>query len=438
MKNSIARYFSTILRVSLFLVQENLPCLNKLDKDKLPKSMTHKDHYLPFRAKLASIEQRIEWSRAKEDSFSYHQLLVGLDLLGNEKEMPYCPFDHPDFLKFLVKERKARKGHFGFRYHCGEWDHNDPKPTKALLAHMAISSGTISRVLAHVREKERGWRNGICPLRIGHGVAFRHFMGAHVDQLDENGNVVIRPEVELKLERKVLEALTLMRELAVPIEINLTSNHILVEFEAGFHADLLHEGYTLVLCTDNHGIWNCSQDLQDNGLFRFPSLAGEYYAALRGLRDPSSCSSISLLDVGRLVYNGIRACFDFEAGEESGVHARFRRAVKQIISRCDLKVKGQMSHREKVELQTFFSETEGEAEARPFPSVAEAMEEVVEEDKEGKEAEEEEDDRGQEVEEEVIEGMEGENVKPTKRRFLSGAEGLVCFLNIGIDGCILL
>lgn len=229
----------------------------------------------------------------------YSSLIVGLDYFGNEKARPYCPFAHTDFLDFLITMRKRRKSQFGFRYHCGEWDQNLSVPSDRLLAHMTISSRVIRKVLEHVKSIEQRF-NDIVPIRIGHGVAFRHWLKLRPFSSNEDQDFARRTE----LDEEIRATLCMMRDMAAPIEINLTSNQILVEFEPGFHHDLIREGYTVVLCTDNHGIWDCSQVQQPDGTYRFPSIAGEYYSALKNVRSPISQHVLSAADVRTLVNGG--------------------------------------------------------------------------------------------------------------------------------------
>ena len=108
-----------------------------------------------------------------------------------------------------------------------------------------------------------------CPLRIGHGVGFLSF-----------AQLFDAPDLCSPLARRVVDALRLMGKRRTAIEMNLRSNEILVRGRLG-NLDAVrifeHLGMSVMLCTDNDGIWDCRADL---GGVAFRSVAGEFARAI--------------------------------------------------------------------------------------------------------------------------------------------------------------
>jgi len=154
--------------------------------------------------------------------------------------------------------------------------------------------------------------SNVPPLRIGHAVAFRHFLDP-AEQSEKDWLAPTGPgtSARRRMLARIGYALLRIRDWQIPIEINLTANHILCEFEPTFHFKLLNEGFLLVLSTDNHGVWNCSQELQPDGkTFAFSAIAGEFVTAVKTLRNPESKEMLTGRDILRLVTSGLQARFD--------------------------------------------------------------------------------------------------------------------------------
>lgn len=216
------------------------------------------------------LKEAFALSRAAQasDVLPLHTRCVGLDYLGDEWQYPHCPFALKEFLSFLASEREERHGAFGFRYHCGEADQSSPDYQ---IAHMGASAAVILRILKKCPPEE----GTPPPLRIGHGILFRHFL-----YLKETpGFNDESPKGQLL--NAIKEALASMRKFKVPVEVNLTSNHYLqqdashVEILKNFLADDL----VVVLATDNDGIWPSQYEV---GGKDYVSVAGEFAGAIAG------------------------------------------------------------------------------------------------------------------------------------------------------------
>mmetsp|Transcript_24537 Transcript_24537/g.73539 ORF Transcript_24537/g.73539 Transcript_24537/m.73539 type:complete len:563 (-) Transcript_24537:87-1775(-) len=222
----------------------------------------HRDQLAKIRAAFALSRRVVQ--DAVEDR-KLHNVCVGLDFLSDEFNHPTCPFALTEFLDFLKEERDRRGGQFGFRYHCGEADTS--VATEHLIGHMGVSAAVIERVLSAC-----DWNPDADPppLRIGHGIAFRHF-----EEFDPESSDAKNPEG--KLRASINRAQIAMKARRIPIEVNLTSNDHLEgdARRAEILTTLLDRGFTVVLATDNDGIWPTDQG-------QFLSVAGEFYGAITG------------------------------------------------------------------------------------------------------------------------------------------------------------
>lgn len=229
------------------------------------------DSFAVHRKQLASVKDHFAKSRKGQPTVlrPLHEMCVGLDYFADEWKRPHCPFYLPEFLEFLNSERALREGHFGFRYHCGEVD--EKETTTYLLAHMGASAAVINRIIEACK-----WDpvKDPAPLRIGHGTAFRHWLPKLNGFKD---GAVKTKQNAAHLENEVLKALFLMKKHRIPIEVNLTSNDYLKgdATEAELLMGLLDAEMTVVMCTDNNGIWPTKR----NG---FGSVAGEFCGVIVG------------------------------------------------------------------------------------------------------------------------------------------------------------
>jgi len=263
------------------------------DPNQLPSASTIVNHFTKHFDDLRALEKIIDQCREYSDAlggFGVHQHCVGLDYFGDEEAYPYCPFGQDQFLQFLKKERNTRKASFGFRYHCGECDR--PEPDRYLTAHMEISSQVICDILRFVEQEKLGSSDGQCPpLRIGHGIAFKHWIG--LNDLPKNPTIV--------------EAIAAMKKHNIPIEINITSNYYLSWQEYGRIAlnTFLNYRIRVVICTDNHGIWPCESKVDDQ--VRYRSVASEIYSAIL---DHTADDTFTQDHLHRLINYGKKAVFD--------------------------------------------------------------------------------------------------------------------------------
>lgn len=213
------------------------------------------------------------------------QVAVGLDYMANEQDHPYCPFGLREFTNFVKKCRIEHNARFGMRYHCGEL-HVDLRH-EPLLWHMAISSLIVSRILADIP-------SGPVPLRIGHGVGFLPFIPLQeVAGMDQN-----------ILFNAVFQAIKIMGARSVPVEVNLRSNELLVKRalkNASLVSSLDNVGMSLVLCTDNDGIWDMSAMLRGR---TYGSVASEFARAI------TANVVFDVFSAQKMVGQAVQASFD--------------------------------------------------------------------------------------------------------------------------------
>jgi hypothetical protein len=153
--------------------------------------------------------------------FGLHSHLVGLDYLGDEFLRPYCPFNTQPFLNFLSFERDQRQGHFGFRYHCGECQQEGADDIPGWLTnHMAISSAVILDILVHLKKVEDSYPTPA--LRIGHGNAFGHWIR------NDSAKDALAFTTPSHITIAAFQAIV---KFHIPIEINVTSNDLLMNQE---------------------------------------------------------------------------------------------------------------------------------------------------------------------------------------------------------------
>jgi len=274
-------------------------------------------------SQLAVLEQLMNELRSNEASKVLkgpHRLLVGLDYLADEHYHPFCPFNLEEFIQFLRTERALRNGHFGFRYHCGECD--EVKFTPLLKAHMGASAKVIIDVVSEFKDEMMAAMKANSPvpppLRIGHGIAFRHYVELLAGQVNtiRSGQVTANTFATWtdaqKLLSWVLEAMELMRECFIPIEINFTSNELLAkgvdEHPVTF---FIRNRFFLTMSTDNDGIWPCRHEcVQPDGTRRILySVAAEYARAI-DRSDSLKADALNKAQLDTIVRNGPASRFD--------------------------------------------------------------------------------------------------------------------------------
>ena len=198
--------------------------------------------------------------------------VVGLDLVGDEKYLPYLPFTTKEFIEFLVKMNVTSQRRFGARIHFGEISvpSNDTPAYRSFKKHMDHGFHAIAYL-----------QKFLIPLRIGHGVGFAEFV---------NGNNLLIDTAELL------------------VEINSTSNVQLLSNSTGLsqinndsHAlHTLKSKFPFTLSTDDDGIiWPIEEKIQ---AVEIVSVACE---ALRAFRS----NLITKEDVPLMAKNGKRFRF---------------------------------------------------------------------------------------------------------------------------------
>lgn len=225
-----------------------------VDLSSLPDPLAEDTYPLSYLTDLEKVAEVMNHDKAKE-------FIVGLDYVGDEKDHPYCPFGLTKFTDFVKKCRNVNPN-FGLRFHCGEISFN----VGDHYLHMAVSSKVITAILKNL--------DGPTPLRIGHGVAF---FAQELQRLHSNPNPYAVDSTTVAL-RQCLNEMILK---AVPVEINLRSNHVLLMGRDNTDAvKVLHGKYQLpiVLCTDDDGIFDVTAEY---GGETFHSVAAEYAKALK-------------------------------------------------------------------------------------------------------------------------------------------------------------
>ena len=280
-----------------------------------------KEWFRPHIDQLGELKAALAASRGAYPDYGgvgLHAWCVGLDYMSDEYQHPHCPFALVQFTNFLNTERKERPGaHFGFRYHCGEFDvvHETP----LFLAHMGASAVVIGRILDACAVNA-----GEPPvLRIGHGTGFRHFLALgdfHQYALDQ------------AFERyHIARALHLMKKNHIPIEVNLTSNHYLLGDAPSTELlkQLIDHKMIIVLATDNDGIWRTERADPDGRIFY--SVAGEFYGAITGMLTMADYK-LTDSDVSALVSNYSMARFGAtsESPRSSGQLGRYLKRSKTL------------------------------------------------------------------------------------------------------------
>jgi adenosine deaminase len=193
--------------------------------------------------KLEKCSKKIPW---------LYEWVVGLDLFGDELGYPYCPFVARPFINFVLRRRnKDNYKYFGIRIHCGEnvkFASDDNPAYRLFVAHMYI----VFRCLLFLQQE---LKYGI---RIGHGIAFDHILGANLNSSKYRKSSVLMAEM-------CDNAHYLFKKIA--FEVNITSNEYLLGqlLRKGDYAQILRlkelfdmEAH-ITLGTDDDGIWPIDQ-----------------------------------------------------------------------------------------------------------------------------------------------------------------------------------
>lgn len=217
---------------------------------------------------------------------AFPELLVGLDLMGDELGYPFIPFTIDIFRSFIQKYS------LGVRIHSGENPLYSSDPCEGLPVHMAILTLGIMRLVEFIP-------NG--KLRIGHGTAWISMLDLYrmPSEISSKGQI---------LSNFIFVAMGLIKQ--IPCEINITSNEYLLHSDripvegkqskdaCEVNECLLHpsritapgivkvhpltriqaETWPFVLSTDNDGIWPIEQCPMNHP--HHHALAGEYCKAI--------------------------------------------------------------------------------------------------------------------------------------------------------------
>lgn len=256
-------------------------------REKLARTLSSEKMHDAFDPALYETHlKELEVLRTKIESKYLMDRLVGLDYLGNEEDRPYCPFGLPEFCKYVMEVRKKHNGRFGLRYHCGEFFFDPQK--KQYQSHMAISAQIIQRIID-------SFDHQALPLRIGHGVAFLHYIPMmHLEDLDKGRKCVV-------------DALVSMKRARIPIEVNLRSNNVLLLWGDKINDWTLKDfigvlGVDVILCTDDEGIWEIVREVSGR---KFSSVAGEFAKVLNAFSDITTSDFESLFNWKRYCFTDI-------------------------------------------------------------------------------------------------------------------------------------
>ncbi|CAF4623789.1 unnamed protein product [Rotaria socialis] len=246
------------------------------------------------------VQRLLEMKKEAETIPYFFDLVVGLDLCGDELGHPYCPFIAFEFIKFVkeargtnpkfVEEARGTNPNFGIRIHAGE---NVPfiRPElpgyRLFVAHMYI----LYRCIDFLNKKLKSH------IRVGHGVAFDKLLSIKNHKYRKSSVLV----AEMQRNAKSVFA-------EVPFEVNITSNFYLLgdavrNVEKEKPLSYLYDIHVpVVLSTDNDGIWpidKCTLGHQSHH-----SLAAEYCRAIttRFITEENQLEDI--------VRNPKRFCFD--------------------------------------------------------------------------------------------------------------------------------
>lgn len=168
---------------------------------------------------------------------AFPDLVVGLDLMGDELGYPFIPFTLDCVIKFFLEHS------LGVRVHGGENPLYSADPYKGLPVHMAIMTLGLMEIAKFTRK-----------LRIGHGTAW-----VTMAELAKNPCGNAHQRVLPDFLNKAMKFIT-----QIPCEINITSNEYLLHAgHIGYDEALsLHplkgiqdNKWKFVLATDNDGIW---------------------------------------------------------------------------------------------------------------------------------------------------------------------------------------
>ena len=216
--------------------------------------------------------EKLEKLEANKESLG--NLLVGIDLVSDEKGFPYCAFVARPFLDFVLDMRKQEgQERFGMRIHGAEniqfFSGNNPA-YRLSVAHLYIvflALHYIADTLAEIKDDGSKHSSGI--VRLGHGIGFWMLHQKPVDQARKSG---------------ILHQITAENifELQIPFEICSTSNRFLLF--PGDNPVLIDDFHTKtrpVLGSDNLGIWRtrCSCPAQTH-----QSVDAEYCLVLKALQ----------------------------------------------------------------------------------------------------------------------------------------------------------
>lgn len=134
---------------------------------------------------------------------AFPELIVGLDLMGDELGYPFIPFALPCFQEFISEHS------LGVRIHSGENPLYSSDPYQGLPVHMAILTLGLMKLGQFIPDRK---------LRIGHGTGWISMI-ALAEKTDAEAS-------QLALPQFLKQAMEYIR--TIPCEINITSNEYLL------------------------------------------------------------------------------------------------------------------------------------------------------------------------------------------------------------------
>ena len=200
-------------------------------------------------------------------TFDFATIITGCDCMSDEDGFPFCAFAHDDAIKCLHRLFERNKN-FGLRLHAGESVKRGSSATSFEHRHLLVNYGAHVSILfcdiRKIRAKVPGLR-----MRLGHGIAFLMQPGVIECPafFDDRSVFPAFHSETFNVNLKDMREFFKNPENPIAIELNMESNLYLMQdtFLRTQRAcdirlvlrQMLRDGLTVVLSTDNDGIWPC-------------------------------------------------------------------------------------------------------------------------------------------------------------------------------------
>ncbi|CAF1171978.1 unnamed protein product [Rotaria sordida] len=209
----LAGFNRRILRISnAYLPDEAVTLLFEMPHHAIHLMLTefHRaDKKRPTNLFKEQVEQLHRMKEETKSNQSFFDLVVGLDLFGDELGYPYCPFIAHEFLQF-IQDAREKNSNFGVRIHCAE---NVPfiRPNLSGYCLFAAHMYIVYRCLDFLKRKLKS------NIRVGHGIAFDKILS--IENYKFRKSSVLVAEMQQNA-RTILPS--------IPFEVNITSNFYLL------------------------------------------------------------------------------------------------------------------------------------------------------------------------------------------------------------------